>query len=366
MYEHDKRVVLTLDAGGTNFVFSAIQGNSQIIAPISFPSVSDNLDKCLANLLTGFDTVMKKLETLPVAISFAFPGPADYRNGVIGGNLPNFPSFRNGVALGPFLQHHYGIPVFIENDGNLFAYGEALSGALPMVNQQLSISGNTREYKNLLGITLGTGFGAGVVINNCLLNGDNGCGGDTWLMRNKKYPNMIAEESVSIRAVKRVYAELSGVKDKSLTPKDIFDIAEGIKEGDRQAAVASFGEMGEMAGSAIASALNIVDGLVVIGGGLAGASRYILPALIAELRSSVSMFSGETFPCVQMDVYNWEDEVERKDFLAPCDREVYIPGTEIKVPYNYSKRIAVLCSREGTSCSIMRGAYGYALQSIDN
>ena len=74
--------------------------------------------------------------------------------------------------------------------------------------------------------------------------------------------------------MKRVYAELSGVKDKSLTPKDIFDIAEGIKEGDRQAAVASFGEMGEMAGSAIASALNIVDGLVVIGGGLAGASRY--------------------------------------------------------------------------------------------
>ena len=235
-----------------------------------------------------------------------------------------------------------------------------------MINQQLSISGNTREYKNLLGITLGTGFGAGVVINNCLLNGDNGCGGDTWLMRNKKYPNMIAEESVSIRAVKRVYAELSGVKDKSLTPKDIFDIAEGIKEGDRQAAVASFGEMGEMAGSAIASALNIVDGLVVIGGGLAGASRYILPALMAELRSSVSMFSGETFPCVQMNVYNWEDEVERKDFLAPCDREVYIPGTEIKVPYNYSKRIAVLCSREGTSCSIMRGAYAYALQSIDN
>ena len=136
-----------------------------------------------------------------------------------------------------------------------------------MVNQQLSISGNTREYKNLLGITLGTGFGAGVVINNCLLNGDNGCGGDTWLMRNKKYPNMIAEESVSIRAVKRVYAELSGVIDKSLTPKVIFDIAEGIKEGDRQAAVASFGEMGEMAGSAIASALYFVAGLVVIGGG---------------------------------------------------------------------------------------------------
>ena len=34
MYEYDKRVVLTLDAGGTNFVFSAIQGNNEMISPI--------------------------------------------------------------------------------------------------------------------------------------------------------------------------------------------------------------------------------------------------------------------------------------------------------------------------------------------
>ena len=37
----------------------------------------------------------------PVAISFAFPGPADYEHGVIG-DLPNFPAFCGGVALGPF------------------------------------------------------------------------------------------------------------------------------------------------------------------------------------------------------------------------------------------------------------------------
>ena len=47
MYEYDKRVVLTLDAGGTNFVFSAIQGNNEMISPISLPVVSDNLDECL-------------------------------------------------------------------------------------------------------------------------------------------------------------------------------------------------------------------------------------------------------------------------------------------------------------------------------
>ncbi len=127
MYENDKRIILTLDAGGTNFVFSALQGKNQVTKPICMPSSSDDLDKCLSTLITGFDTVMKTIDTYPVAISFAFPGPADYKNGIIGGNLPNFPAFRHGVALGPFLQHHYNIPVFIENDGNLFAYGEALS-----------------------------------------------------------------------------------------------------------------------------------------------------------------------------------------------------------------------------------------------
>ena len=41
MYEYDKRVVLTLDAGGTNFVFSAIQGNNEMISPIGLPAVSE-------------------------------------------------------------------------------------------------------------------------------------------------------------------------------------------------------------------------------------------------------------------------------------------------------------------------------------
>lgn len=364
MYEYDKRVVLTLDAGGTNFVFSAIQGNNEMISPIGLPAVSDNLDECLEVLVKGFDRVIAAIPVPPVAISFAFPGPADYENGIIG-DLPNFPSFRGGVALGPFLKHKYGIPVFIENDGNLFAYGEALSGALPMINRELSLAGCSREYKNLIGITLGTGFGAGVVINKVLLTGDNGCGGDIWLMRNKKYPDMLAEESVSIRAVRRVYSDLSGQSSASLSPKDIYDIAEGIKEGDSHAAIASFNELGIMAGAAIASVLNVVDGLVVIGGGVAGASKYILPALITELRAQLTTFSGNKFPCVSMQVYNGEDESERARFLSLSDSQVVIPGTHLTTTYHQLKQTLVLCSKEGASRSIMRGAYAYALQKID-
>ena len=84
MYSQDKRIVITLDAGGTNFVFGAMQGNRPIVDPITLPSQSDNLDRCLGAMVEGFERVMAQLDEKPVAISFAFPGPADYRNGIIG------------------------------------------------------------------------------------------------------------------------------------------------------------------------------------------------------------------------------------------------------------------------------------------
>ena len=191
------------------FVFSAIQGGKEIADPVVLPACADCLDKCLGNLVEGFKAIQAGLPETPVAISFAFPGPADYQAGIIG-DLPNFPSFRGGVALGPFLEDIFGIPVFINNDGSLFAYGEALTGVLPEINRRLREAGSTKRYKNLLGVTLGTGFGAGVVIDGELLRGDNAAGGYVWCLRNKKYPEYIVEESVSIRAVMRVYAERSG------------------------------------------------------------------------------------------------------------------------------------------------------------
>ncbi|MFS2907979.1 ROK family protein [Bacteroides uniformis] len=363
MYEHDNRVVMTLDAGGTNFVFSAIKGCELVIAPVCLLSVPDDLDRCLSVLVEGFCRIKDSLSEAPVAISFAFPGPADYEHGVIG-DLPNFPAFCGGVALGPFLEEKFGIPVFINNDGNLFAYGEALSGVLPQVNRELEAAGNPKRYKNLLGITLGTGFGAGVVINNCLLTGDNGCGGDVWLMRNKKYPDMLAEESVSIRAIHRVYRELTGEDADAFTPKDIFDIAEGMRAGNREAAIRCFDEMGEMAGAAIVNALNMVDGIVVIGGGLSGASKYILPGMLREMNRSISTFAGLNFKCLQSEVYNLMDDAERSLFLENKSRMVKVPFADKYAVYDCSKKIGIMISSLGASKAIALGAYAYALSRL--
>ena len=51
MYEKDRRIVITRDAGGTNFVFGAVQGDRFVVEPITLPSNSDRLDRCLETMV---------------------------------------------------------------------------------------------------------------------------------------------------------------------------------------------------------------------------------------------------------------------------------------------------------------------------
>ena len=80
----DTRVVMTLDAGGTNFRFSAVCGGKAVTETVSMPSRGDDLAHCLADIVAGFERVKALCPSAPGAISFAFPGPADYPNGIIG------------------------------------------------------------------------------------------------------------------------------------------------------------------------------------------------------------------------------------------------------------------------------------------
>ena len=364
MYSHDNRVVITLDAGGTNFVFGAMQANKFIVEPITLPSHAEDLDKCLAQMVEGFRAVIGRLPEKPVAISFAFPGPADYPNGIIGGYLPNFPSFREGVALGPFLEATFGIPVFINNDGDLFAYGEALGGALPEVNARLEALNSPKRYKNLIGYTFGTGFGVGVVVDNRLNRGDNSCV-ETFCLRHKKMPEVIVEEGVAVRAIKRVYGEASGDANHTFEPKDICEIADGKRPGDAEAAKKAFAELGEIAGDAMATAVTLTDGLIVIGGGITAARKWIMPSLLKELRGRMRTIGGEELDRVQMKVYDLDDEAEFQEFARGAQRPLKVYGTDRYVAYDPQKRIGVMISKLGASQAISVGAYAFALSQLD-
>jgi glucokinase len=365
-YKSDKRIVMTLDAGGTNFVFSAIQGNRRIIDEIRMDSNADNLDRSLFNIVEGFTKVKNQLSENPVAISFAFPGPADYENGIIG-DLGNLPAYRGGVALGPMLQEKFNMPVFINNDGDLYAYGEAIAGFLPEVNNLLEKSGNPKRYKNLFGLTLGTGFGSGIVRNGELYLGDNSMAGEIWLLRNKLSPEENVEEHASIRGVQNIYMQQTGlVKEKVPSPKEIFEIATGQLNGNKGAAIEAFAQMAGVVGDAISNAITLLDGLVVIGGGLAGASSLFMPFLIEEMNSCFIKHDGTKFRRLVADVYNLENEKERQEFVKQHFIEIPVYGSNKKVKYDSSKRIGVGISKIGTSNAISIGAYSYALQKLDH
>lgn len=363
-YRHDPRIVLTLDAGGTTFRFFATRGGRTVadIPPVAVDG--ENLGRCLASIVDGFAAVRSRCPTAPAAISFAFPGPADYRAGIIG-DLPNLPAFRGGVALGPMLAERFHLPVFVNNDGGLFSYGESIAGLLPFTNDLLAQAGSSRRYGNLLGVTLGTGFGGGIVHNGALMLGDNSAAGHVWLLRDKLHPNRNADEGVSIRAVRRVYAELTGVTPgQTPEPKVIANIARGDAVGDRAAAVEAFRRLGETAGDAIAQALTVLDGLAVIGGGLANAPDLILPALVAAINAPFEATSDGKRRLGPY-AFNLENPAERDLFCRGDTRLVAIPGSAQKAAYDAMPRTAIGLSRLGTSEAIALGAYAFALQELD-
>ncbi len=362
-YQHASRIVMTLDAGGTNLVFNAVQGEQEILQPIVLPARHDGLEKILNTIIEGFTRVKKQLKDKPVAISFAFPGPAEYEQGIIG-DLENLPAFRGGVALGPTLERQFEIPVFINNDGDLFAYGEALAGLLPEINTLLEKRGSPKRYRNLFGATFGTGFGGGIVSKGELFTGDNSAQAEVNRMRNRLYANYSAEESTSIRGVQRVYARESG-DHAAISPKDIYEIGMGLKPGNKNAAIKAFEELAIVAGDTFANAITLVDGLVVLGGGLSRAYPLFLPRLVNEMNTSFETVKGSALPRMEIKAFNLEDPREMELFLTGDIREIEVPFSNKKLQYDPLKRIGVGFRRLGTSRAVSIGAYAFALNKLD-
>jgi len=361
----DNRIILTLDAGGTNFVFSAFQANIAIVESINLPSEARSLKKCIGNIIKGFYGIIEKIPEKASAISFAFPGPADYAKGIIG-NLPNFDAFNGNVPLGSILEDEFNMPVYINNDGNLFAYGEALSGFLPEINKKILEEGGIKQYQNLIGLTLGTGFGGGIVLNNTLVIGDSGCGAEVHNSLNKFDNNWNAEESISTRAIQRVYSEESGIEfNQLIMPEDIANIAVGLVHGNDEAAIIAFEKFGEALGSSISNILTLIDGIVVLGGGITAAWDLFSPAMFKEINRNYLHFSGTKNDRLSFKVFDLEDSIQTKEFALGKVESISIPNGKT-IEYDSMPRTGVGFSKIGASHSIALGAYTYALHQLDN
>lgn len=131
-----------------------------------------------------------------------------------------------------------------------------------------------QNFRNLIGLIISTNFRCGIGSKTSYAQETIFAGNEIWLVRNKLDTKRGVEEGASIRAVKKRYVELAGLSSAPI-PKEIFEIGMGIRSGDQKAAKKSYQLLGEVVGNVIVNTLTLIDGLVVIGGGLVKSSSFV-------------------------------------------------------------------------------------------
>lgn len=148
-----EKAILGLDIGGTGIKGGIlIKGHLEDIRSIPTPALESK--EFILETIADFIETYTQYDF--VGIGIGIPGLVDTKAGIVLG-LANIPSFQH-VELKKFLTERFAKPVFINNDANCFALGVHKYGV-------------GRPYKNLVGITLGTGTGGGIVINGQLYSG---------------------------------------------------------------------------------------------------------------------------------------------------------------------------------------------------
>ncbi len=351
--------IITLDAGGTNLVFSLVENG--IIHPkkLKLSTASNDLETFLKKLIHGFEVLQKQAKNHINALSFSFPGPADYDLGIIG-DLENIPFFRGGVPLKKILENHFKIPVFINNDGDLFTLGEAIYGILPHINTLAP-----KTYYNLTGVTLGTGFGGGIVNNGQIYKGDNSAAAEINRINSYTNKNQSVEEVLSIRGIRRLYAQRANMIPKETPdPYTIFRIGTGEIKGDKNAAKTAWKTFGEELGNTLANIVTITDSCVVIGGGLSGAYPLFLQYAVNKMNGLFQLNNGNTIQRMEVFAYNYENIECRNEFIKDNSLKIYVPYSNEQILYRKQKKITVGISSLGTTEAVSLGAYIFAKKML--
>jgi glucokinase len=148
-------------------------------------------------------------------------------------------------------------------------------------------------------------------------------------------------------------------------PKDIFDIAKGTAQGNKEAALRSFAVFGEALGNSIANMITLIDGIVVIGGGLAAAWELFAPAMFAEVNRKYADPTGNKYARVSVKVYNLEDETTFDEFSRGHVQSLSIPGSDRIVTYDNLARVGIGVSKLSASSAIAIGANAFAIQHLE-
>lgn len=245
-----------VDLGGTNVRAALVDGTKVITkkkAPCPAKGTQEEVIEAIAALVEPL--VCEKVTSIGIGV----PSVVDTTNGIVY-NVANIPSWQE-VHLKEIFEKRFGIPVHINNDANCFTLGE-------------SRFGQGRGYKDVVGITLGTGVGAGIIINGHLYEGRNAGAGEIGCLSylDKDYESYCSTPFF-------VAHNTSGA-----------ELAAKAEAGDPEAQ-ALWNEFGHHLGELVKAALFAYDPeAIIFGGGIAAGHPYFEDAL----RKTVETFPFET------------------------------------------------------------------------
>ena len=251
--------IIGMDIGGTTFSSSLFDEDLNLIKTSQKDFISNiNLSSEL------FDSLVQQVNNFNcdelIGIGVACPGPLDSKKGIIL-ETPNLTLLQN-INLKNELECRTSLPVYIENDANLFALGE-----WKKQQNKPSVFG---------AVTLGTGLGFGIIINEEIFSGGNGMAAE-YAISPLNHGNW--ETHISISGIERMTFE--SIR-KKLTPKELYDLA---SSGDKNAQNI-WDKFGAHLGLAMSHFINMIDPqMISIGGGVSKAFKFFNKSMKSTIKN---------------------------------------------------------------------------------
>lgn len=154
---------LCLDIGGTKIASALIDKKANILYYSKVPSLAQQCNKDILNNIIFVINKLKQNHKIK-SINLSVAGQIDTKKGIII-KSPNFQKNFNNIKIKNILEKKYHLPVYLDNDANCFALGEAVYGL-------------GKKYNYIVGMTLGSGVGGGIVMNKKIYHGKNNLAGE--------------------------------------------------------------------------------------------------------------------------------------------------------------------------------------------
>ena len=264
--------VLGVDLGGTAIKLGLFSLDGDLLAEHQCPTPQPATPGAVCMEIVEAIGVLDPDGRAPV-VGIGLPGPMDAQARIarVCINLPGWEE----VPLAAWLEPRLNRRVTLANDGNCALVGEAWKGA-------------ASGFDDVVLLTLGTGVGGGVMLSGALFTGHHGAAAEPGLIT--LFPEGPACNSGNRGSLEQ-FASITGLQ--RLGADDPAALAAAASRGD-QDALAIWDRYGELLGTGISSLVYVfTPQLVLLGGGLAGASAHFLPAVRREVTSRVEAISRE-------------------------------------------------------------------------